>query len=392
MRVIPDQKPRFCIAIEEGDAWLLGDLPAVRRAYPNARDEVLNSYINDSICGTWEVLADAVYRGGAKELSRNGWHVIGTEESRWAEAISTGMGVGNNASPGFFGKIRSSRNPRNARRVVSGKSHMKVTMLKQLLFLVPAALFAQTPAPPTAADHQALIALMRDAALNYADRLQDFLCTQFTTRTVDTSGTGNRWKLLETQELELGYITHNEHYRLLKVNGKDRDPAKKIKKGYWNPGGEFGSSLLYIFAPKVAAEFEWDHEESAAGTRSCGFRYRVPVATSSYVIQADLDHVRMAHHGFVTADCETGAVMRIQMETEPASVKRVGRDYAIGMTLDLQYRQAAIGGKGYLLPQWATETGIFGKTLTKVEIQFRDYRKYDSSSNILFDDGSVMSN
>jgi hypothetical protein len=149
-----------------------------------------------------------------------------------------------------------------------------------------------------------------------------------------------------------------------------------VKQGHWTPGGEFGSSLLYIFAAKVAAVFEWDHEESSAGMRACVFRYCVPVATSEYIINADQDHVKMAHHGFVTADCETGVVTRIQMETEPASVKRGGHDLAIGMQLDLRYAL-----------QQAVEIAPFGKILTKVEMQFRDYRKYDSSSNITFDDG-----
>ena len=33
---------RFCIAVEEGEAWLLGDTPAVKAAYPMAKDRVLN--------------------------------------------------------------------------------------------------------------------------------------------------------------------------------------------------------------------------------------------------------------------------------------------------------------------------------------------------------------
>lgn len=43
---------RFCIAIEEGEAWLLGDIPAIKAAYPKAKDNILNGYQNDSICGT----------------------------------------------------------------------------------------------------------------------------------------------------------------------------------------------------------------------------------------------------------------------------------------------------------------------------------------------------
>lgn len=59
-----------------------------------------------------------------------------------------------------------------------------------------------------AATQTAMIARLRDAALNYADRLQDFVCTQFMTCSADPSGSGKHWKLLETQELDVGYISH----------------------------------------------------------------------------------------------------------------------------------------------------------------------------------------
>lgn len=54
----------FCIAIEEMEAWLLGDRAAVLKAYPSAKVNILNGYVQDSICGTWEQLAAAVYPGG----------------------------------------------------------------------------------------------------------------------------------------------------------------------------------------------------------------------------------------------------------------------------------------------------------------------------------------
>lgn len=97
----PKPNARFCLAIEEGEAWFLGDLPAVRTAYPNAKDDVLRSYVNDSICGTWERLADAVYQGGAEALAEKGWQAIGVEKSRWAEEISPRMDVERNSSPSF---------------------------------------------------------------------------------------------------------------------------------------------------------------------------------------------------------------------------------------------------------------------------------------------------
>ena len=98
---IPRPATHFCIAVEEGEAWYLGDIAAVKKAYPTAKDAVLYSYINDSICGTWETLADALFSGGAKKLSNAGWQTVGKEKATWAERISPQMDVDNNLSPSF---------------------------------------------------------------------------------------------------------------------------------------------------------------------------------------------------------------------------------------------------------------------------------------------------
>ena len=97
----PKPETRFCIAIEEGEAWLLGDISAIRIAYPNAKDNLLNRYENDSICGTWECLADAVSQGGANRLGNEGWKSVGREKSVWAERIAPHMNVETNTSPSF---------------------------------------------------------------------------------------------------------------------------------------------------------------------------------------------------------------------------------------------------------------------------------------------------
>jgi hypothetical protein len=91
----------FCIAIEEGEAWYLGDIDAIKTAYPNVRGHVLNSYVNDSICGTWEKLADAIFPNGAQGLSRLGWQAVGKEKMAWATNISPHMNVDINQSPSF---------------------------------------------------------------------------------------------------------------------------------------------------------------------------------------------------------------------------------------------------------------------------------------------------
>ncbi len=97
----PQPETRFCIAIEEGEAWFLGDISAIKAAYPKAKDVVLSKYVNDSICGTWECLADAVYNGGSSALSAKGWQAVGAEKSQWADRITPHMDIANNASSSF---------------------------------------------------------------------------------------------------------------------------------------------------------------------------------------------------------------------------------------------------------------------------------------------------
>lgn len=97
----PKPDARFCIAVEEGEAWFLGDVAAVKAAYPAAKENILSAYKNDEICGTWELLADAVFPGGSQSLSVKGWQAIGTEKSAWSEKITPYMRPEVNISPSF---------------------------------------------------------------------------------------------------------------------------------------------------------------------------------------------------------------------------------------------------------------------------------------------------
>ena len=89
------------LAIEEIEAWILGDLAAVRRAYPLVKEYIISSYEQDTVCGTWEVLADAIFHGGSERLTEIGYPQIGREKCRWAENIGQYMDVDSNHSSSF---------------------------------------------------------------------------------------------------------------------------------------------------------------------------------------------------------------------------------------------------------------------------------------------------
>lgn len=97
----PAPNTLFRLAIEEMEAWYLGDRQAILSAYPKAKMAVLDGYEQDSICGTWERLADAVYPGGSVAIRKAGWPLPGQVKHEWAEAIARYMNVQENQSPSF---------------------------------------------------------------------------------------------------------------------------------------------------------------------------------------------------------------------------------------------------------------------------------------------------
>jgi len=97
----PKPNALFRIAIEEIEAWFLGDLVAVKKAYPHATSSILNTYVQDSISGTWEKLADAIEPGGSTKLKASGYPLIGEVKSEWAKKISPILDLNHNASKSF---------------------------------------------------------------------------------------------------------------------------------------------------------------------------------------------------------------------------------------------------------------------------------------------------
>jgi hypothetical protein len=58
-------------------------------------------YVQDSICGTWETLAEAIYPGGKAPLIALGFPITGQTKCEWAEKMGSWMNVKENLSPSF---------------------------------------------------------------------------------------------------------------------------------------------------------------------------------------------------------------------------------------------------------------------------------------------------
>jgi hypothetical protein len=97
-----EQPPRvlFRIAIEELEAFYLGDLNALRRVYPEHDGELARQYVPDSICGTAERFGRVIGDDGMNKVD-------------WAKALG----------PRLTTSAARSRSP-SFRKLVSGLSRL----------------------------------------------------------------------------------------------------------------------------------------------------------------------------------------------------------------------------------------------------------------------------
>lgn len=83
----------FRIAIEETEAFYLGDKSGIRRAYPKCNIQRMGEYTPDSICGAWELFRDVIEEKGEDKVEwgrRMGKHLT----TQW-------KGADANDSPSF---------------------------------------------------------------------------------------------------------------------------------------------------------------------------------------------------------------------------------------------------------------------------------------------------
>lgn len=87
------------IAVEETEAFYLGDRKAIRDAFGNYRSSALRNYTQDSICGTWEIFQRAI---GDRINSKKTWAEM------MGKTLSTiTSGPASNKSRSFIGFYRA---------------------------------------------------------------------------------------------------------------------------------------------------------------------------------------------------------------------------------------------------------------------------------------------
>lgn len=259
----------------------------------------------------------------------------------------------------------------------------------------------ESPARPDVEQQKSFFHLIDVNAMHYAAALPDFICTQTVRRyqltpamppgaerrrgqAQQVMGAGS-WIPTDVLTVKLSYFENQEKYELILVNGH------KAKESYENAGGaisegDFGSTLLEIFAPETGTKFQWDHWTHLRKRLTRVYSFRTSRDRSHYKIgigagQGHARSVVVGRRGFIYADDATQMVMRIVSEAVEIPLGFP----VIAQNTILDYDYAAVGDKQFLLPLRADERMFSPQIQFKNVVEFRDYRKFNGESTISFD-------
>ncbi len=237
------------------------------------------------------------------------------------------------------------------------------------------------PPPPSSEEQARILAEVRENALNYSNRLPDFICLQVTRRYVDPYGQ-DAWYLMDTIDERLSFFEHHEDYKVVTVNNRVVN-VSHFQLGGATSSGEFGSMLEEIFQPATQTEFGWDHWATLRGRRNYAFSFHVDQAHSKYSIYHEPSKMRIVtgYHGLVYVDCDTLRVMRIKLQADTLPPSFPIQE----VTLDLNYDYQKIGDTQFVLPLKAELRSREGQYHIKNDVEFRMYRKFSADATITFD-------
>jgi hypothetical protein len=248
------------------------------------------------------------------------------------------------------------------------------------LLCFTAALPAQRP---DEAEGTELIEKARQYALSYTASLPDFLVTQMVHRFHDPRN-NERWVRLDTLTVRLSFFGRQEEYKLMEIDGKPTS-VDYMNVGGPTSKGEFGRLLLYLFHPKMEAEFRWKGWTTVHKRRAALYTYKVDQAHTQYHVSYGSmvegpNHIVAPYNGEVAVAPESGEILRVTQR----AILPAGFPIRQSATT-VEYSYADVGGRKYLLPVHAEVSMATARYKSRNDVDFKEYRKFQTETTITFD-------
>lgn len=231
----------------------------------------------------------------------------------------------------------------------------------------------------SATEQTAAIKAVREYALNYTERLPNYLCTLTTRHTSRRANAVNDPAIRTTTiEEQISFSGKKEVHKIVRTEGSDRDSVVGPLSS-----GEFRNLLAIIFDPASGADLKWDRKATLDGHKTDVLAFHVP-QSSGYVLVQSTGGIRVPFEGFVYADAQTSAVLRIQAkctDIPPHSEYRT-----VDMTLD--YKATQVAGREFILPAHFV-LNYFSEVADRQNIndgRYSAYRQFSANTSIRFED------
>ena len=248
------------------------------------------------------------------------------------------------------------------------------------------------PKPPSAEEQAAVLAEIKEYALNYTNSLPNYVCIQTTHRKQEPSdkfraaknyhGGGNGDTIQET----LTFFEHKESYKVEMIDGKAVHDRSHLSLGGVSSSGEFGSMMSDIFKDGSGVDFAWEKWATLRGKRAYVFSYRIP-KSNGYSMEEVETHKEYtsAYNGLIYADHDSKAIVRVTLNTEG-----VPADFPIHeVHITLDYDHIKIADQEFLLPYHYLLTSSADQVNSESQADFKAYRKYGAEATVTFDDTPI---
>ena len=219
----------------------------------------------------------------------------------------------------------------------------------------------------------------RAAAGAFSASLPNYLVQQVTSRYFAT-GFPTHWQEIDEVTADLAYVDGKEDYRNFQINGNPINNPERT--GTWSTG-EFGTTLEDVMSLGTNAAFKRRGEEKMVGRTAVVYDYSVAQTNSHWtMVSPDGRQYKPAYEGAVWIDKDSRRVLRIEQRATAFP-----RDFTISRAeCKLQYAWVKIEQKSYLLPSSSENVGCMSGSgaCTRNALEFKNYRKFTTESNITF--------
>jgi hypothetical protein len=216
-----------------------------------------------------------------------------------------------------------------------------------------------------------LIERAREAAFEFSEKLPNFICEEFMSRS--TKRGREREMPLDVVSAEIIYDKAQESYRNVKIDGHSTAQSLQEIGGSWSTG-EFASTLLELFHPDTNAQFRSGGASPISGFSAQVYDFQVRSENSHWRLQSGSQILAAAYGGSVWVDPKTARVLRIEMQA-----RSIPSDFPMDTVESaVDYSYVVIGGTSVLLPVHAESLGCERGTSNCSHniINFRNYHEY----------------